>query len=210
MRAVIFAAGELYEPELVRQLLDSPDLVLCADGGLRHAQALGLAPTLILGDLDSVDPQLLAAYTADGVPVIQVPVEKDQTDTQLALAEAVRLGATEILLVGGTGSRVDHTLANLLLMPGVSVPIKMLDGKNLIQILPPGGSVRVTGEPGSYLSLIPLTPVATGVSVDGVHWPLHQATLRWGESLGVSNRMEGHEAQVSVAEGFLLLVQASD
>ena len=86
----------------------------------------------------------------------------------------------------------------------------MTDGKSVARVLGPGGALQVEGEAGAYLSLVPLCPVVTGVSVDNVHWPLTGATLRWGESLGVSNRLLGGEARVSVGEGYLLVVQAWD
>ncbi|MFZ5813871.1 MAG: thiamine diphosphokinase [Bacillota bacterium] len=210
MRVVIFSAGQVYDYERVRRLIGAPDLVICADGGIRHALALGLTPGLILGDFDSADPAVLARLEAAGTPVQRVPVEKDQTDTHLALEEAVRRGAGEILLVGGAGSRLDHTLANLLLLPGVAVPVTLVDGKNIARLLRPGQSLTVAGQPGDFLSLLPLTPAATGVSVSPARWPLQNATLRWGESLGVSNRLAGPEARVSVGEGYLLVIQAWD
>lgn len=210
MRVAIFAAGQVYDDERVGRLVGSPDLVICADGGIRHAVRLGLRPGLILGDFDSADPAMLAGLTERGIPVERVPVEKDQTDTHLALEEAVRRGATEIVLVGGSGSRLDHTLANVLLMPGVTVPVTLVDGKNIARLLRPGQSLRVAGMAGDFLSLIPLTPEATGVMARQVKWPLENATLRWGESLGVSNQLAGDEAFVAVGDGFLLVVQAWD
>ncbi len=210
MKVVVLAAGTVHAYDRVRRLVGEPDLVICADGGIRHAEPLGLRPGLILGDFDSADLTMLTALQAEGIPVQRVPVEKDQTDTQLALNEAVRRGAAEILLVGGAGSRLDHTLANLLLLPGYTVPITMADGKNVARLLRPGMEMAVHGQPGDYLSLLPLTPVAAGVTVSGVKWPLAQATLRWGESLGVSNQLAGSRAAVSVDDGLLLVIQAWD
>lgn len=210
MRTIIFTAGTVYDYERLGRLIEPHDMIICADGGIRHAAALGLRPDLVLGDFDSADPALLQGLQAQAVPMLQVPVEKDQTDTHLALAEAVRRGATQIILVGGAGSRLDHTVANLLLLPGVPVPVTMIDGKNIARLLRPGESLRLAGAPGDYLSLIPLTPEASGVVVREVKWPLEQVTLRWGESLGVSNQFSGPEAFVAVGEGILLVVQAWD
>lgn len=210
MRAVLFAAGAVHHLERVRQLAGQPDLVICADGGLRHAVALGLTPDLLVGDFDSLEPALLANAQRNGLPILRLPVEKDKTDSQVALEEAVRRGADEVLLVGGSGSRLDHTLSNLLLLPGIPVPVTLTDGLNIARLLRPGQSLQVQAQPGAYLSLVPLSPVVTGVCVDGVHWPLTNATLRWGDSLGISNRITAGLAAVSAAEGFLLVVQAWD
>ncbi len=99
LRAVIFAAGELLDRERVRALVGRPDLVICADGGLRHARALGLRVDLLLGDFDSLDGAAVAAARESGVPVLQVPVEKDKTDSHIALEEALRRGGA----AGGGG-----------------------------------------------------------------------------------------------------------
>jgi len=209
-RVVVLAAGEVYDITRVRRLVGRPDLVICADAGLRHARALGLRPDVLLGDFDSLPADVLAAARAEGVPILQVPVEKDETDTELALAEAVRRGAGEVLLVGGSGTRLDHTVSNLLLLPTCPVPVTMTDGKNIARVLRGGEWLEVPREAGSFLSLVPLSPAVTGVTVTGVHWPLSGATLRWGESLGVSNRIVDRCARVSVGEGYLLVVQAWD
>lgn len=212
MKAVIIGAGEIYSDERVRALLHPCDLLICADGGVRHAVRLGLVPDLILGDFDSASPELIAELSGRGIPVVRVPVEKDQTDTHLALDEALRRGATEILLVGGSGHRLDHTLSNLLLLPAVPEPVEvsLADGQNIVRLLRPGRSMLVKGLPGEFLSLLPLSPEVTGVVACGVKWPLDGATLRWGISLGVSNRLEGTEATVSIDNGYLLVISAWD
>lgn len=210
VRAAIFAAGELYDLERVRALVGRPDLVICADAGLRHAQALGLRVDLLLGDFDSLDGAALEAARAAGMAIVQVPVEKDKTDSHLALEEALRRGAEEILLVGGSGTRLDHTLSNVLLLPECPVPITMTDGKSVARVLRDGQSLAVRREEGAYLSLVPLTPAVTGVAASGVYWPLEGATLRWGESLGISNRVVEPAARVSVGSGCLLVIQAWD
>lgn len=212
MRTVIFSAGQIAGYDRVAGLIGTPDLIICADGGIRHAMALGLTPAVLLGDFDSAGEELVAEAEARGIPVERVPVEKDQTDTHLALEEAVRRGATEILLLGASGSRLDHTVSNLLLMPGVpsGVTVTVADAHNLVRLLRPGGRMTVQGAPGQYLSLLPLTPEAKGVVAEGVKWPLDGATLRWGESLGVSNQLLDGEAFIAVREGYLLVIQAWD
>jgi thiamine pyrophosphokinase len=212
VKAVVFSAGQVADYERIKQHIGAPDLVICADGGIRHAMALGLTPALLLGDFDSAGEAAVAKAAAAGIPVERVPVEKDQTDTHLALAEAVRRGADELMLVGGTGDRLDHTIANLLLLPGLppDVRVSVVDAKNVIRLLRPGGRVTVQGRSGEYLSLLPLTPEARGVVAEGVKWPLDGATLRWGESLGVSNQLADGEAFIAVREGYLLVIQAWD
>jgi thiamine pyrophosphokinase len=212
VRAVILSAGMVTDHPRLRHHLGQPDLVICADGGLRHALLLGLEPDLLVGDLDSADPAQVATLQAKGTPVVKVPAEKDLTDTHLALNQALERGATQILLVGATGGRLDHTMANLLILPGlpVGVSVTLVDAHNIVQLLRPGGRLLVRGEPGAYLSLLPLSPEVTGVVVEGVKWPLDGETLRWGESRGVSNQLVEVEAFVAVRTGHLLVIQAWD
>lgn len=212
MRAVVISAGQIADYTRVRAHLGTPDLVICADGGVRHALALDLKPDLVVGDFDSAGAELISKVAADGVPTRRVPVEKDQTDTELALREALQRGADELLLLGATGDRLDHTLANLLLLPGIpaNVTVTVVDAKNVIRLLRPGGRMTLQGHPGEYLSLLPLSPEATGVVVEGVKWPLDGAVLRWGESLGISNQFVETEAFVAVRTGHLLVIQAWD
>jgi thiamine pyrophosphokinase len=212
VRAVVFCAGIVEDYVRIRSFLGALDLVICADGGIRHAFALGLRPALVLGDFDSAGQALAAEMESQGIPVHRVPVEKDQTDSQLALEEAIRRGADEILLVGATGGRLDHTVANLLLLPGLpaSTTVSIVDSHNLVRLLRPGGRLTVPALPGSYLSLLPLSPEVKGVVAEGVKWPLDGVTLRWGESLGVSNQILADEAFLAIREGYLLVIQAWD
>jgi len=212
LRAVIFSAGQVTDYGRIRTFVGEPDLVLCADGGGRHAVALGVTPDLVLGDFDSIAPDLLQDVARRGIPIVRVPVEKDLTDTELALREAVSRGATSITLVGASGDRLDHTISNVLLLPGLphEVQVTLVDDKNCVRLLRPGGGLSVAGRAGEYISLLPLTPEATGVTVSGVKWPLSEATLRWGESLGVSNQFIGVSATVSVRTGHLLVISARD
>lgn len=212
MKVAVFAAGQLDDYDRVRVLIGTPDLVLCADRGAAHALNMGLMPDMVLGDFDSASAELVAELESKGIPLQRVPAAKDETDTHLALNEAIGRGATEIVLVGGTGDRLDHTLSNLMLLPGLpaNVPVVIVDAKNVIRLLRPGGRLTITGRPGDLLSLLPLSPAVKGVVAEGVRWPLDGAILRWGESLGVSNQLAENEAFVAVREGYLLVISAQD
>lgn len=212
MKTAVFGAGQIHDYARVRSVLNGAELIVCADGGVRHALALGMTPSLVVGDFDSAGPALAEEIAARGIPVTRVAREKDQTDMHLALDEAVRRGATDIVLSGATGDRLDHTLGNLLLLPGVSSgpAVTVVDAKNIVRLLRPGGRLTVSGAPGDLISLLPLTPEAKGVVIEGVKWPLDNTVLRWGQSLGISNEFTESEAFVAVREGYLLVIQAWD
>lgn len=212
MRAIIFCGGPIDNYDAIRPYTVGADLIVTADAGARHCLALGLIPHLAVGDFDSGGPQLWAELRRLGVPVQSVPAEKDQTDSHLALQAALTGGATELVLLGATGGRLDHTLANILLLPGLppGTTAVIADAKNEVRLLQGPGRVALQGTPGEYISLLPLAARVTGVSTEGLRYPLQAAELTWGESRGVSNEFTAAAAAVSAAAGALLIIRSRD
>ncbi len=160
MRILLFANGDLPDPEAARARVRPDDYILCADGGAHHALALGLTPDRVIGDLDSLDPALLARLQAQGVSFEQHPVDKDATDLELALEAARQLGAEEVLLLGALGGRLDQQLANLALLASPAFAgLRLSLGHGLFFAL--GGYVmgmylmRQIGRDGNYQSDLP-------------------------------------------------------
>jgi len=206
-RAIVFINGELAGIEAVAALLRPDDLLIAADGGARHLHALGRLPHLIVGDLDSVDPALVAQYAEAGVRIERHPTAKNQTDLELAIECALGAEVQEVLLVGATGGRIDHTLANVLILAQRRwpVPLRIIDGGQSITLLRGPGEVAIEGIAGQTLSAIPLTARVTGITYEGLEYPLHNATLRLGSTRGVSNRLLSRRAIVRIRSGLLLL-----
>jgi thiamine pyrophosphokinase len=183
------------------------DLVLAADGGANLCVAWGWPVDAVVGDMDSVDAAVRQQLEMQGVPFVVSPAEKDETDLELALRLALERGATELILAGALGARIDHTLGNLALLalPALAaVPTRIVDGVQTIWLA--RNRLAIHGQPGDTLSLLPFGGDAHGVSVSGVHWPLHGAELPLGPSLSISNRMTADQAEVSVQGGLLLVV----
>ena len=207
MRAVIFANGRFPDPAAHRHLIRPDDLIVAADGGTAHARALGLAPHVIIGDLDSLEPGLRAELAEAGTQFLAHPPAKDETDLELALLYAVQQGAEEILILGALGGRIDQTVANLLLLahPTLAwVRARVVEGNQTAFLI--RGEALIEGAPGDTVSLIPLGGDARGVTAEGLRWPLHDDTLRFGPARGVSNVLLGRQARVRVREGTLLCV----
>ncbi|NND85221.1 MAG: thiamine diphosphokinase [Acidimicrobiia bacterium] len=202
---VVFAGGG--PPAAgVADLLPEGAHVIAADSGLDHATALGVEVDRVIGDMDSVDPTLLAGLPPE-VRVDRHPAAKDATDLELAIDAALALRPDAIVIVGGHGGRSDHFLANAMLLAGprlVGIEIRWLAGDDLVHVV--DDTVALQGAPGSTVSLIPLTD-CTGVTTDGLAWHLESATLPRGTTRGVSNEVVATEATVSVASGSLLVVQ---
>ncbi len=206
MRAFIIASS----PKAIQPQQEQPrpaDLIIAADGGANWCAAWDWRPDLVVGDMDSVDPAVAQQLQAARVPFLTHPVEKDETDLELALSVAQARGASEIIIAGALGGRIDHTLGNLhlLLLPALqAADIRVVDGGQTLRLV--REQLIIEGQPGDTLSLIPWGGPACRVSIDGVHWPLSNADLSPGPSLGISNRLTAAQAEISVSEGALLVV----
>jgi thiamine pyrophosphokinase len=207
MRAVIFANGNLERPELAAGLLRPDDFIIAADGGLHHLRALRLLPYLLIGDLDSVGPDD-KDWTADhGVEILHFPRDKDFTDLELAIREALKRGYAEIMIVAALGGRMDQTLGNiglLLVSNQADCRIWLDDGITEIGLLE--HELTISGQIGDLVSLIPLGQTAQGVVTLALKYPLNAETLAPGQTRGISNVMLAETAKVSLAQGKLLCV----
>jgi thiamine pyrophosphokinase len=214
-RCLIFANGTLPNLDSARRILRADDFVLCADGGTRHALALGLTPSVIVGDLDSlVDDErrkpalsIVEAMKEAGVKILQHPRDKNETDLELALNHAIELGYREIVIVGALGGRLDQTLGNLALLTDLRLStfdLRLDDGVESAQFCRARSEVR--GRSGDIVSLIPWGGEVTGVRTEGLRWPLSNETLYPHKTRGISNELTGEVAHVEIRSGLLLIV----
>ena len=208
MRVVIFAGGTYRPGTASQKALASADMVIAADSGAGTALRLGHVPSYIVGDFDSLDTQLVEQARAQGSRIITAVVEKDETDTELAVQLAIEQGATNITLLGALGGdRFDHTIANVLLLAGFdAVPIYITDGPSTCWLLRGPNRTTIEGHAGDLLSLLPLTCDASGIRTGGLYYPLNGETLRFGKPRGMSNVLTAERAEVSLESGMLLVI----
>lgn len=202
----MFAGGDVPLP--LNDLEPSDTLVIAADSGVDHARSLGWPIHLIVGDLDSVSTSGLDDAVAAGARVDRHPPDKDATDLELALAAARDAGATEVLVVGGHGGRVDHFLANVLLLahPAFSnMQVRARFGHALVTVV--RHVAVLTGHPGELCSLLPVGGIAREVRTTGLRFPLHGEDLNPGSTRGVSNQFDEPRATVTVDTGVLVALQ---
>ena len=209
MWAVVFVNGEIADYGATARWLHRDDYRIAADGGARHMETLGLSPDVIVGDLDSIDEGLLTRLRGEGAAVERHPAAKAATDLELAIARAVRDGATEILLIGALGGRLDQTLANLLILAqrNWDVPLAVAEGDQLARLLRGPEVLTLTGPTGCYVSAVALSEEVTGITYRGLEYPLVDATLRLGSTRGVSNTLTSSPARISIDTGILLVIQ---
>ena len=197
-RCIIFCAGELADMPFLPGV---EDLVIAADGGLRHCRGLEIVPDVILGDFDSLG-QIPA-----GAQVF--PVEKDDTDTMLAVRRGLAEGCREFVILGGLeGPRLDHTVANfqtLMFLAEHGAQGYLLGKEQVVTVIRDGG-VYFPGQPEGTVSVFCMGEDASGVTLEGLKYPLEDGTLTSGFPLGASNRFLGRQARICVKKGSLLLI----
>lgn len=211
MRVVIVAAGDLAPGDA--RWLDGADLLVAADGGAARLDQLGRRPDVLVGDLDSADASLVERLEAEGTRIDRHAADKDASDTELALDAAVAAGATEVIVLGALGgARLDHQLANLLLLADRDigdVVARLIHGTTTVRVLGGGGRVDLSGEMGDLVTLLPIGGDAAGVTTVGLRWPLDGAVLAMGRSRGLSNEITAPPASVSLERGALLVVESA-
>lgn len=205
MTVLLFANGDLEEIEWIRPYLAEAAAVIAADGGTKHLRRLGYLPDLVVGDMDSL-PQEARQWLADAnVPLVVAPVYKDETDLELALLHAATHYEEDILIFAAFGGRLDHTLANILLLAHPAL------AAHRIELLTPyerawlvTAETEIRGEIGDTVSLIPLGGEVLVRQTVGLQWALQDEILAFGPARGVSNTMTSRVAAVSIATGTLL------
>ena len=207
LRAIVLTDGDPVAPPIS---LPSDATVIAADGGLRLSPILGLSVDVVVGDMDSVSAADLAAAEQAGARIERHPTDKDATDLELALEAAVTGGATEITVVGGTGGRLDHLLANAQLFATdryAGVKLRWLTGTEIVVVCDHMRPAMIEGSPGELVSLVPVGGTAGGVITTGLRWGLEGEDLGFGSTRGISNELSDERATVSLTGGRLLVIQ---
>ncbi len=208
-KCVIIGAAEIKNYERAKAYLAKDDFFIFCDGGLVHAQSLGVKPSLIIGDFDSYSKEKALADNGETVEMIVLPCEKDDTDTVFAVKEGMRRGFSDFLLLGAIGQRLDHSLANvsiLLMLNGAGKSGSILDDYSEIRLV--GREIAYIDDKFSYFSLLNITGKAEGITIRNAKYPLENARISCDYQYGISNEvLAGAQAEVSVAEGELLLIK---
>lgn len=206
---IVLTGGDPVDPAIAPNLPGGA-LVVAADSGLAQAVRLGLKVHLAVGDFDSVEPETLVAAAAQGCRIERHPVAKDQTDLELGLLAARSLGAEAVVVVGGSGGRLDHLLANALALAGpalVGVAVEAWMGPARLHVARPDLPVVLDGRSGELVTLLALGGPAREVRTEGLRYPLVADELRPGSTRGVSNEMVDGVARIALGGGVLLVVR---
>ena len=215
MRYMIISGGHIDDKFALNYLQENEyDCMIAADSGMDFLYRNGIVPDVIAGDFDSVKEESVAYFQdLNDVQVLKLNPIKDDTDTEFVIREAIRRGATEITVLGATGTRLDHVLANVNLL-GIGleedVSIELVDAHNRIRMISDSLEIERTHQFGSFVSILPVKGDAKGVCLKGMKYPLENAEIACFSSLGISNEIIADRAQISVEQGTLLVIESRD
>ena len=206
-RCVILANGKMENYAWYRSLLLPDDIILCADGGALHARKLNIIPRGVIGDMDSIAPELLEEFASRGTEIRRYSPVKDEIDSLLALEWAFEYEPVEILLLGGIGSRLDHTIASIhLLLRGAKrgVKVRLLDEIQEVFLVTPELPALCSLEEGTLCSLLPHGEQASGITTENLKYILRSNVMEAGNPVGISNVVIGKPVKITVETGILI------
>ena len=205
----IICNGTLNDKDFHKSILKKADLIICADGGANNADKLGVVPDYVIGDMDSAEKDILDKLSKQQNTKIILDLNQDKTDTELAIELAESFNPKEIILLCAIGTRIDHTIANVLCLDRVKkgINVKIIDDKNEI-ILIDSSSLDVFGKKGDIISIIPLTDVK-GLTYDGLKWGVDDKNVKFNW-FGICNQLTSQKGSVSVKKGKLIIIKAKD
>lgn len=215
MKYVIVSGGYIDDVFAVEWLQKNKyDCMIAADSGMNFLHRNNIVPDVIAGDFDSVSSESLDVFSKmKEVEMLRLNPVKDDTDTEFVIREAIRRGAKDITILGATGTRLDHVLANVYLL-GIGletgVQIQLVDAHNRVRMIKDFLEISKAEQFGSFVSVLPARGDAKGVTLEGMKYPLQDADVSSFSSLGVSNEIVEEKARISVKQGTLLVMESRD
>ncbi len=213
MQTLIVTGGKINKNFFKNHLKTNKyDIIIAVDKGLESIDELGIKPTYIVGDFDSINSEILKKYINSNIEIQKLIPEKDFTDTESALELAKKIGSKSINIIGGIGTRIDHTIANIHILKSAlknDIDIKIINENNEIKLIDKNTEV-IKDNKYKYISLIPLTTEVTGLTLKGFKYELDNYTLKIGTSLGVSNEQIEDTATIELESGILILIKSRD
>ena len=213
MSTLIVTGGNV-NTEFLKKILEKNKLetIIAADKGLEALNKINVMPNYIIGDFDSVNKTTLNQYENKNIEITYLKPEKDFTDTHMAIKLAIEKRAKHITIIGATGTRMDHTLANIHALNETlqnNVPTEIINENNIIMLINKKAKL-IKNTNYKYVSIIPLTTKITGVTLKGFKYNIENATINLGESIGVSNEQIEQEALIEIKEGIAILIYSKD
>lgn len=217
MNFVIFSGGDVQKGKFVAEAIKSANITIAADAGADSALSFGIAPSVVVGDFDSIKNETKKFLEEKKSIFIPYNKEKNETDTEIAVVYAINRCAENITILGGVlGNRLDHVFGNMLLSfyssDGGQNPkhrIFFVNGNQKMWGVHGPAVEDIKGRKGDLLSIIPVGKNASGFVTSGLKYPLHNETLLFGKTRGISNVFTRTTAQVTFKDGITIFVQTA-
>lgn len=211
MKICIVLNGEIKDYDYINRIVrtGSYDYIICSDGGANHAYNMDILPDYIIGDLDSIDKNIIEYYKSNNIKFEKFPTKKDETDTELCIELSDKLKAKEIHLIGALGGRIDHTIANINLLYYIrkrGIIPKIISEKEEIYIAM-NEELIIDGEIGDTISILPIKNDAKDVTLKNLEYPLENYDIKFSRPLGISNVMTNVNCNIKVNEGSLIIIK---
>jgi len=198
-KVAIIANAPIKHSEQMKKVIEQYDLFIAVDGGLKHCATLGVTPILLIGDMDSVDPMDKKRFPT--LRELILDRDKDHTDLEVALSLLIKKQPKSITIFGGLGGRVDHTIANLLLLTRYPGKVFLETETEILGAI--DKILQFDTKPGQILSFIPINGTVYGVTTDGLKWEMRGQILD-KSCISISNEAIGNEVVINVKQGDLL------
>lgn len=210
----LIITGGTNDKDFIKEHLEKNqyDIIIAVDKGLEVLDMLKIEPNYIVGDFDSINQEILNKYQNGNFQIVKLNPEKDLTDTHSSVNLAIQLKSKNIVILGGIGTRIDHTIANIHILKLAverKIKIKIIDERNEITLINKNVQIK-KDENYKYISLMPLTTEVKEVSLEGFKYPLHKKTLYIGDSLGISNELIDKQAKILLKSGILICIKSKD
>lgn len=208
-KALIIGAGSIENPDIYERIISGFDYIITADGGYDNSLILNLKPDLLVGDFDSIDKNTVKNLPKD-LKIIKYPSEKDMSDLEIALEYLVENSFTEAVIIGGIGSRLDHSISNILTIfkySSKNLEITVVNDKNIISRIKTKMYIE---KDNYYYSLIPISVEGIVVSLNGFYYDLTKQPIEFGSTLGVSNYIIKEHSTIELHSGIGLLIKSID
>lgn len=208
-KALVIGAGSIVNPDKYKHTISGFDFIICADGGYDNAKVLNLKPDLLVGDFDSIDHDTMENLP-ENLRVIEYPSDKDMSDLEIALDYLVDNNFKEATVIGGTGSRLDHSISNIMMIfkyANKDLELTYSDEKNIITRI----RTTMSFEKDNYFySLIPISTQGIVVSLNGFYYDLIEQQINFGSTLGISNYIVEKKSTLELHSGVGLLIKSID
>ncbi|WP_313756607.1 thiamine diphosphokinase [Tissierella sp.] len=211
MKGLIVSSGTIIDYNRLESVVKQVDFIICADGGMNHLMKINRKPDLVIGDLDSISQVSLDYIKHENIPMKKYPSIKDETDTELAMEYLIDRGYKEIILTGVTGTRQDHTMANIFLLSTLydkGIKGKIVDDNNIIYLT--DDYLELPCLKNSYISIIPIAEDGIVISLKGFFYNLDNEFIKFGSTYGISNEIVDNIGIIKIHRGKALVFISKD